>query len=49
MTDKKSIPRKIQKLAYQEVGLKCTICSEDDITTLGIHHIDSQEWVVDMI
>ncbi|EMP03962.1 AAA family ATPase [Leptospira santarosai] len=42
MIHKKSIPRKIQKLAYQEADSKCAICSESDIATLEIHHIASR-------
>lgn len=40
MTANKSVPRKIQKLIYQESASKCSVCSEDDVTTLEIHHID---------
>ncbi|EKT84884.1 AAA family ATPase [Leptospira santarosai] len=40
MNNKGYIPRRIQKLVYQEAGSKCIICSEDDVATLEIHHID---------
>ncbi len=35
-----AIPKRIEKLLYQEVGSCCPLCGEDDIAMLTIHHID---------
>lgn len=35
----KSIPEKIRKKIYQESGMACSICKEDDVTSLECHHI----------
>ena len=39
MSKRINIPLKTQKLIYQESESKCSICDQDDINTLEIHHI----------
>ena len=43
MQQKKSIPKKTEKLIYQEAGNKCSFCEEDNVHVLEIHHIVSRE------
>ena len=35
----KSIPEKIKKKIYQESGMVCPMCGEEDVATFEIHHI----------
>ena len=35
----KSIPERIKKKIYQESGMACAMCGEEDISTFEIHHI----------
>lgn len=35
-----NIPKRIEKLLYQEVGSQCPVCGESDIVKLTIHHIE---------
>jgi len=34
------IPKRIEKLLYQEVGSRCALCGEADIVKLTVHHIE---------
>jgi hypothetical protein len=36
----KPIPKKIEKLIYQEANSSCAFCGERDVATLEIHHIN---------
>lgn len=36
---RKAIPKKLEKLIYQESGMCCPMCSETDVSTFQIHHI----------
>ncbi len=40
MSQRNSIPKKIEKLLFQEVGSRCPVCGQTDIATLTIHHIE---------
>lgn len=40
MSRRHSIPKKIEKLLFQEVGSRCPMCGQTDISTLTIHHIE---------
>lgn len=40
MSKRNSIPKKIEKLLFQEVGSRCPVCGQIDVTTLTIHHIE---------
>lgn len=35
-----SIPKRIEKLLYQEVGSQCPLCGESDVASLTVHHIE---------
>lgn len=37
-----SIPRVTEKSIYQEAGSTCAFCSENDVRSLQIHHIDDE-------
>jgi hypothetical protein len=36
---RKSVPKKTEKLLYQESNSQCVFCSEDDVSLLEMHHI----------
>lgn len=36
---RKAIPEKIKKKIYQEAGMVCPFCSETDVSTFELHHI----------
>ena len=36
----KPIPKKVEKLVYQEANSSCAFCEERDVATLEIHHIN---------
>ena len=38
---RKDIPRMTQKRIYQEADSRCAFCREEEVTSLTIHHIDS--------
>lgn len=39
MSDRSAIPRNLERVLFQEVGNRCPICDNDDVSTLTIHHI----------
>ena len=39
MAERKHIPRKIEKLLFQEANSRCLICRFDDVSALSMHHI----------
>lgn len=39
MSKRKAIPRKTEKLIWQEAKNKCAFCQNDDVDVLEIHHI----------
>lgn len=38
---RKSIPKRTEKLLYQQVGSRCPVCAEESVAKLTIHHIES--------
>ncbi|MDO8722538.1 MAG: HNH endonuclease signature motif containing protein [Syntrophales bacterium] len=38
---RKDIPKLTQKRIYQEAGSRCAFCQESEVTSLAIHHMDS--------
>lgn len=36
---RKTIPKKVEKLIFQEANSSCSFCLENDVNTLEIHHI----------
>ena len=41
MTKKRhTIPKRVEKRAYQETGCACAFCQEKEIASLQVHHID---------
>ncbi|MBI4527367.1 MAG: HNH endonuclease [Deltaproteobacteria bacterium] len=39
MADPRTIPKRLEKTLFQEAGSRCPNCSENDVSTLTIHHI----------
>src|SRR5271157_2823422 len=39
MLPRAAIPKRLEKRLYQEVGSRCPICQESDVTKLTVHHI----------
>ena len=42
MRNDKSIPKKVEKLIYQEANSSCAFCGERDVAALEIHHIKAR-------
>lgn len=40
MATRPDIPKRIQKTVFQQFGARCAFCSESEISTLEIHHIE---------
>ncbi len=39
MANRPAIPRRIEKALFQEVGSRCPICGETNVSSLTVHHI----------
>lgn len=38
--NRRTIPKSIEKRAFQQAGARCSFCEETEVVTLQIHHID---------